>query len=93
MSVAKALSLIIASAIAFTLIGGVVGFGLGRFVPNYYRTIARDGDAPGFDPLAFGVGQGVTQGLIVGVAVGIALVVILGWLDLRSLTRIANDQE
>lgn len=93
MNVAKALLLTIVSSVVFTLIGGAVGFGLGRFVPNYYRTIARNGDEPGFDPLAFGVGQGVTQGLVAGITIGIALVVILGWLDSRSPTPTASGQE
>lgn len=93
MNIAKALSLTIISSLVFTLLGGAIGFGLGQFVPNYYRTIARDGDEPGFDPLAFGVGQGVTQGMVAGIVIGIALVVILGWLDTRLPVRTSNDHE
>lgn len=84
MTSSKALLLAIGSTTALTLIGGMTGFSLGKFAPSYYRGIARGGDAPDFDPVAFGIGQGVTQGMSAGVAIGLVLVVILGWLETRS---------
>ncbi len=83
MNATKAVLMIVASVVIFTMLGGAVGFGLGRFAPNYYRTIARAGGDPGFDPLSFGIGQGVTQGLTAGIAVGVVLAVVLAWLESR----------
>lgn len=91
MSVSKALLLAIGSTVALTMLGGIVGFGLGRFAPNYYRVIARGGDAPDFDPVAFGLGQGVTQGMAAGIAVGLVLVTILGWLNTRTSDSRIDD--
>jgi hypothetical protein len=84
MTSSKALLLAFGSTIASTVLGGMTGFSLGKFAPSYYRGIARGGDAPEFDPVAFGVGQGVTQGMSAGVAIGLMLVVILGWLESRT---------
>lgn len=83
MSVSKIVSLMLVSTLVFTAVGGIIGFGLGRFVPNYYRQIVRDGRAPDFDPVAFGIGQGVTQGMTAGIVIGLLLVVALSWLDSR----------
>lgn len=85
MSVAKILVLLVASTAVFTTLGGIVGFGLGRFVPNYYRNLVGAGQALDFDPLAFGIGQGVTQGMIAGIVIGLLLVVILSWIDSRQV--------
>ncbi len=79
MSGSKALTLLFVTATVCTTFGGLVGFGLGRFFPNYYRNIFSNGNAPDFDPLAVGVGQGLTQGLTGGLVVGILLVLILSW--------------
>lgn len=91
MTASKALLLAIGSTVALTMLGGITGFTLGRFFPSYYRGIARGGNDPGFDPMAFGIGQGVTQGMSAGIAVGLLLVVILGWLKTRP--RVGGGDE
>ena len=62
------------SAVVFALLGSGVGFLLGRFNPEYYRGVFRNGDSPDFDPIAVGIGQGATQGLVGGILVGLIVV-------------------
>ena len=85
MTTLKALVIIAVCTLFCTVLGASVGFGLGKFVPNYYRSVAVEGREATFDSIAFGVGQGTTQGVVGGIIVGLALVAILSWREIRRL--------
>ena len=84
MTIRQAFTLVLATTLAFTAIGGLIGFLLGRFLPNYYRSIFIQGREPDFDPLAVGVGQGLTQGVTAGAVVGVSLVALMTWYRVKS---------
>jgi hypothetical protein len=90
MTAAKGLAIVLAT----TVVGGLVGLGLGAalgvFVPDYYRSVFFGGRDPRFDPVAVGIGQGLTQGVVLGLVAGLAVVVIVCWYKTR-LTRIERQ--
>jgi len=65
------------------LIGLAGGAGLGWLLPSYYRGVFSGGDAPGFDPLAVGIGLGTTQGAGLGAVVGVVLILGYWWFQTR----------
>ena len=71
-----------------TIIGGVIGLGigaaLGAWVPSYYRSVFSRGSDADFDPLAVGIGQGLTQGLLLGAGIGLVIVAMFYGYRLRS---------
>ena len=67
----KSLGIVVASSLLFSGIGGMIGYLLGRFLPDYYRSVSFSGMQPGFNPVAYGDGQGVTQGLAGGAVIGL----------------------
>jgi|APTNR8051073442_1049403.scaffolds.fasta_scaffold32683_2 hypothetical protein len=56
-------------------LGGLVGFYLGRFTPDYYRAVFDVPESAPFDAVQAGVGLGVSQGLVAGSVIGTILVV------------------
>lgn len=89
MSIRNAILTVGVSALLLACLGTTIGLLLGKFVPNYYRSIVIRGADPRFSPIAFGVGQGLTQGVAGGIVVGLVLVAILTWRDIR-LTQVSN---
>lgn len=83
----KALLLPLASALAFCLVGALIGASIGVVAPSYYRAVVRNGDSATFDPLQVGVGLGATQGATAGALLGIVLLAILAWRDVRRFSR------
>ena len=84
MTIRVAIATILGCALLLAGIEGGIGYGLGRFVPGYYRGvfgITRPG--PWFDPPSVGFGLGVTQGLAGGAAVGLAVVALFLWRETR----------
>jgi hypothetical protein len=79
MSVARAFSVIIASAIGFGFAGGLIGYALGRFAPAYYRGVYGIVEPSTFNPVQVGLGLGISQGLIAGVLVGAVVVLAVGF--------------
>ncbi|HZH98258.1 MAG TPA: hypothetical protein VEX38_04750 [Fimbriimonadaceae bacterium] len=59
-------------AVAFTSVGGVIGallgWWMGAYLPDFYRATIREYSDIGrpFDPVQIGVGFGLAQGLIMG---------------------------
>ena len=77
--------------IAFTtllgaVIGGALGWGIGTFTPEYYRSVFRT-DSPGFNPVEVGIALGVTEGLLIGLGVGIIVIGILTWQHVRLMQQ------
>jgi hypothetical protein len=84
MSIRKSFILVVSTILLFTSLGGLIGFCLGRFLPNYYRTVFRDGNDPGFDPISVGLSLGLTQGIVAGTIVGVAVLLVRAWQDRRT---------
>lgn len=84
MTLARALLFVIGTAIAFGVIGAVLGWGIGAFLPDAYRAWCTWGPDPSFSPIEFGIGIGLVQGLIAGLAVGVVLVAIVTWYRVRT---------
>lgn len=84
-------TILFSTTIGFTLLGGAIGYSLGRFLPSYYRSIFSAGRYPDFDPIAIGIGQGVTQGVTAGAVVGTLLIFILAWY--RAKTSRVRDED
>jgi hypothetical protein len=82
-SVFKAIAVAVGCGLGGGLFGAGLRFALGRFAPGYYRSLFRNGDRPGFDPEAVGLGLGATQGVVVGLVVGLAIVFMLAWFNSR----------
>ncbi|MAS93741.1 MAG: hypothetical protein CMO55_11170 [Verrucomicrobiales bacterium] len=76
MNYRRSILTIFLSGIIFSLLGGTIGFLLGKFLPDYYQGVFSAGQNPEFNPIAVGVGQGVTQGLMAGIAIGLIVIII-----------------
>jgi hypothetical protein len=63
--------------------GGSLGYGLGRFVPGYYRSVFPSAENPNFDPVGVGLGLGVSQGTAFGAFIGLGLVTVLALRESR----------
>ncbi|MFO0927251.1 MAG: hypothetical protein U0736_09455 [Gemmataceae bacterium] len=77
MSVRWAIAIVAICTLLLAAIGGLIGYGIGTFHPDYYRQSLPDGWKPDFDPVSEGIGRGLGQGAAWGVAIGLA--VTLGW--------------
>ena len=86
MTVREMLTLIFSCTLFFGTLGTAIGYTIGRFLPDYYRSVFRAARTESFDPLAIGIGQGVTQGVTAGAAVGLVLVVVLAWYRAKTFS-------
>lgn len=86
-SIAAALGIIGICMLVFAAIGGGIGWMIGTFVLNYYRSLLRHGNEDWFDPVSFGLGQGMTQGIAGGVVVGLILIALFIWRETRQSSR------
>jgi hypothetical protein len=84
MDLVKAFFVVITSTILCTIIGGLLGWGVGTYAPGYYRAAFVRGRDPDFDPVHVGLGCGINAGVFTGVVLGIAIVAILSWYELRK---------
>ena len=66
MTIAKGFVITFASGLLCAAGGGALGYALAVLSPAYYRGVFQAGRAPGFDPVAVGLGLGISQGLIAG---------------------------
>lgn len=57
------------------ILGGLVGFYLGKFTPDYYPAVFDVPESAAFDTVEAGVGLGVSQGLVAGAVIGTILFV------------------
>jgi hypothetical protein len=69
MTITKAILSVGLTALLFGVAGGLVGYGIGRFFPGYYRQVFYIRD-PQVTPEDLGVGLGITQGLMWGIVTG-----------------------
>jgi hypothetical protein len=82
MTITKAILSVGLTALLFGVAGGLVGYGIGRFFPGYYRQVFYIRD-PQVTPEDLGVGLGITQGLMWGIVTGLILVLIIAWKETR----------
>jgi len=90
MTVVRGFVITIASGIVFGLLGGVFGYLLGKFVPDFYRIVFGVPSHIQFDPTQIGLGLGVTQGFAAGLIIGLIIVLVVAWY--RSKTTQLNRQ-
>lgn len=90
MTIAKGFVIIFASGLLCAAGGGALGYALAVLSPAYYRGVFQAGQAPGFDPVAVGLGLGISQGLIAGLLVGAVVVLAVAWYNSR---RDAPDRD
>ena len=70
MTVARGFIITIVSGVTCTAIGGLWGYVLGTFAPDYYRTVFRIPSGDRLDLAQAGLGLGLTQGLAAGLIIG-----------------------
>lgn len=87
MTVLRGFVITILSGIAFALLGGGIGYGLGKFAPGYYRFVFRVPPEVRIDPAQAGIGLGITQGLVTGLFVGLLIVLAVSWYHSRVMKR------
>jgi hypothetical protein len=83
MTVLRALVTVVGTAFAFGVVGGAIGYGLGKFTPSFYRHVFHLRDDQNINPEELGLGLGVTNGLVWGLLVGLAVVLTITWYELR----------
>ena len=87
MTVVRGFIITIASGLAFAALGGVLGYAMGTFAPDYYRIVFRIPPGVELDPAHVGLGLGLTQGLAVGLIIGLVIVVAVAWYKSRLPNR------
>ena len=85
MTLTKGLSTVALTALACGAAGLGLGWGIGRFAPDSYRTVFAH--APPFDPVQVGVALGLAQGVLAGLAVGAIVVGLVTWYEIRTADR------
>lgn len=83
MTITRGLTTVAATSVATTIIGSLLGFGLGTFAPGSYRALFPNGTDPRFNPVEVGVGLGCVQGLLAGTIIGLVVVLCVTWYELR----------
>ena len=84
MTVIRGFAITVGSGLVFALIGGLIGYALGTFAPDYYRVVFRLPPQIDLDPAQAGLGLGLTQGLGAGLVVGLVIVVTVAWYESRK---------
>jgi len=92
MTLKRAIIIVVLAGIVCSGIGGAIGWLLGIFAPEYYRTVFSGGEDPGFDPVQMGLSLGLMQGLIAGLVIAGGVIGLLIWRD-SFKARLAQDPD
>lgn len=92
MTLKRAIIILVLAGIIFSGIGGAIGWLLGTYSPEYYRTVFYGGDDPDFDPDQMGTSLGLMQGLIAGVVVAGVVIGLIIWRD-SFQARLAEEPD
>jgi len=84
MTVFRGFAITVGSGLVFALIGGLMGYAMGTFAPDYYRILFRLPPQIDLDPAHVGLGLGLTQGLGAGLVIGLVIVVTVAWYKSRK---------
>ena len=87
MTILRAFAITIASGLAFGIAGALIGFGVGTWLPDFYRTVFRIPREMAVDPAQIGLALGLVNGLLFGVGVGLIIVVVVTWYNARTFGR------
>jgi len=79
MTVVRGFLITIGSGVGFAVLGGLLGLGLGKFIPDYFHFVFRVPREADLDPAHAGLGLGATQGLCGGLFIGLVIVVAVVW--------------
>lgn len=93
MSLTRTFAVLIASIVTLSVGGAGLGYAIGRYIPDYYRSVFANGHEPHFDPISVGVGLGATQGLGAGVIVGLITIAIFFWRESRVHGVVRESRE
>lgn len=84
MTIVRGFLITIASGLGFGVGGALVGYAIGRWVPDYYKTVLRIPTEEQIDIAQVGLGLGLTQGIGIGLIVGLAIVGAVAWYNSRK---------
>ena len=87
MNYKKAFIFLTSLSVTFSILGGYIGYFLGKNYPGYYRSVFRNGNHPNFDPIGVGVAQGVGQGFFGGAIAAIIVIFIISKIQEKGLPK------
>ena len=87
MTVVRGFIITMGSGLAFAVIGGLLGYVMGTFAPDYYRIMFHIPPGIELDPKQAGLGLGLTQGFAAGLFIGLVIVVAVAWYRSRLTGR------
>ena len=91
MTVTRRFVITIASGLIGALAGTGIGYALGQYAPDYYRTVFRIPPTVDLDPIQTGIGLGLTQGLGAGLVIGLVVVLAVTWHSFRTAASNAEQ--
>lgn len=83
MTLTKAFLTVLLSMALGGVIGGGIGYAVGRFFPDALRVQFRHAAQPEVDPVQVGTGIGIPQGVMLGAVVGLGITAVMAWHDAR----------
>ncbi len=90
MTAAKAIATVAGCALFGTIIGGLVGYSLGTFAPDFIAALFPN-SRPDSSYVQIAIGLGTVNGGFIGVGVGILIMAILAWHQSRM--NLLNNQQ
>jgi hypothetical protein len=75
MPIGKIVAIVLIATFAGALVGGAIGFLMGLFLPEFYRSMGFGG-GPVSDPIQLGTGLGLSEGLMLGFVLGCLIVLV-----------------
>jgi len=93
MKVFRGFVITVGSGLAFALIGGLIGYAMGTFAPDYYRVVFHNPPQGDLNPAHAGLGLGLTQGLVAGLVVGLVIVVTVEWYKSRQIVMLDTHEQ
>lgn len=85
MTVGKGFGIVIVAGIGSAAVGGLAGYLLGRFLPEYYWAVFPNYHEPRLTGWKVGLGLGISQGFVGGLIIGAAIVACVTWYEVTKL--------
>ncbi|MCA9030028.1 MAG: hypothetical protein KDA69_19270 [Planctomycetaceae bacterium] len=90
MNIKRGFQIIGLTAVAFAVIGGLLGYLIGTYVPGYYETVFTLPEDVNI--VTLGTVLGMTQGLVAGLVLGAIVVVCTTWYEVSKLNWRDEDE-